>query len=358
MEQINRISQGLVTALAALAFTAITLIASAIIIETMPVVRVFLANPSEILSSSISANASALPLTVALVSLVIAALSIWSLASLIVAETALFLASRGAEVGSLLRGAVKFSSPLVRPLLKKRIATVALTASIMASGSAAFASPSDEIPTNISWQAVATAEQELPTDLSFSPTATPIAGEEARANPASDQSNAKATPRTSVATSNTSVPASGVPASAAKSSTDTTVTTKPEGKQPAATATATQTATAPKSGPAASSKATASKAAASTSSSTSQNLQASHAKQPGQQAASTQNVKDAQTASTYVVQPGDSLWTIASKHFETASPSEITRGWHLIYELNKDAIGDTPDLIYPGLTLNLPGKEL
>lgn len=47
---------------------------------------------------------------------------------------------------------------------------------------------------------------------------------------------------------------------------------------------------------------------------------------------------------TYVVKKGDSLSLIASK-FNTT--------WQILYEKNKDIIGDNPDKIYPGQVLNI-----
>lgn len=50
----------------------------------------------------------------------------------------------------------------------------------------------------------------------------------------------------------------------------------------------------------------------------------------------------------YVVQGGDSLSGIAAQYLHDASK------WHEIYELNKSAIGNDPNLIHPGLHLELP----
>ena len=52
--------------------------------------------------------------------------------------------------------------------------------------------------------------------------------------------------------------------------------------------------------------------------------------------------------STYTVIDGDCLWDIADAHL-----GDPTR-WPEIYELNKDTIGDDPNLIYPGQVYTLP----
>lgn len=52
---------------------------------------------------------------------------------------------------------------------------------------------------------------------------------------------------------------------------------------------------------------------------------------------------------THKVETGDYLWKIAKEQLGDASR------WPEIYELNKEAIGSNPNLIYPGLALKLPG---
>ncbi|MFG3134275.1 LysM peptidoglycan-binding domain-containing protein [Streptomyces tendae] len=56
------------------------------------------------------------------------------------------------------------------------------------------------------------------------------------------------------------------------------------------------------------------------------------------------------SASTYTVQPGDTLWGIAEEH--QGDPTRYTE----IAEANPDVIRD-PDLIYPGERLSIPGQE-
>ncbi|MGA6155186.1 transglycosylase family protein [Stenotrophomonas sp. NPDC087984] len=52
----------------------------------------------------------------------------------------------------------------------------------------------------------------------------------------------------------------------------------------------------------------------------------------------------------YVVVSGDSLSGIADSH-------DVTGGWEALYESNREAIGDDPDLIYPGQKLSLKGGK-
>lgn len=64
------------------------------------------------------------------------------------------------------------------------------------------------------------------------------------------------------------------------------------------------------------------------------------------------DVADAtQLGGTYEVQAGDYLWKIAKEQLGDANR------WPEIYELNKDAIGDNPNLIAPGVQLQLPASS-
>ena len=51
---------------------------------------------------------------------------------------------------------------------------------------------------------------------------------------------------------------------------------------------------------------------------------------------------------TYVVKKGDSLSEIAQREMGDGDR------WKELYEANKAAIGDDPDLIHPGLELTIP----
>lgn len=58
---------------------------------------------------------------------------------------------------------------------------------------------------------------------------------------------------------------------------------------------------------------------------------------------------------TVRVEPGDSLWRIAERHLPAAvSDAAIDERWQRLYAANRDVIGANPDLIHPGLRLELP----
>lgn len=61
---------------------------------------------------------------------------------------------------------------------------------------------------------------------------------------------------------------------------------------------------------------------------------------------------------TYVVTPGDSLWSIAAEHLEPgASAAQVAAAWPRWYAANRDVIGPDPDLIHPGQLLLAPTEE-
>ena len=51
---------------------------------------------------------------------------------------------------------------------------------------------------------------------------------------------------------------------------------------------------------------------------------------------------------TYTVKSGDTLSDIAESEMGDANR------WRELYEANKDAVGDDPDMIHPGLELKIP----
>jgi nucleoid-associated protein YgaU len=63
---------------------------------------------------------------------------------------------------------------------------------------------------------------------------------------------------------------------------------------------------------------------------------------------------------THTVEPGDSLWKIArgllSSDNSAPTGGAISDLWRSIYELNRDLIGDDPNLILPGQVFQLPGR--
>lgn len=60
---------------------------------------------------------------------------------------------------------------------------------------------------------------------------------------------------------------------------------------------------------------------------------------------------------TYTVVKGDSLWRIARRILSSQgshpSGSATSDLWHAIYEMNRELIGNDPDLIHPGQVLEL-----
>jgi nucleoid-associated protein YgaU len=58
--------------------------------------------------------------------------------------------------------------------------------------------------------------------------------------------------------------------------------------------------------------------------------------------------------SPYTVRSGDSLWAIAASLEDGASPAQVARDTHEIFDLNRATIGADPDVIYPGQSLKLP----
>jgi len=68
---------------------------------------------------------------------------------------------------------------------------------------------------------------------------------------------------------------------------------------------------------------------------------------------------DAETArSTYVVLPGDTLWSIAEKHLgPTTTDADVTQAWPEWYAANLADVGPDPHLIHPGQLLQVPDEE-
>jgi len=66
---------------------------------------------------------------------------------------------------------------------------------------------------------------------------------------------------------------------------------------------------------------------------------------------------DPAAGSTVVVQPGDSLWSIAAARLGPgATDADIAAAWPAWHRANADAIGADPDLIQPGTALRAPSE--
>lgn len=59
-----------------------------------------------------------------------------------------------------------------------------------------------------------------------------------------------------------------------------------------------------------------------------------------------------------VVQPGESLWTIAARHLgPDASAASVAEAWPRWFEANKHTIGEDPNLLRPGQVLVAPAES-
>src|SRR5215204_491895 len=68
-----------------------------------------------------------------------------------------------------------------------------------------------------------------------------------------------------------------------------------------------------------------------------------------EQNSTTDDERDASATTRLVVEPGDSLWSISEEHIGPgATPEQIAYEVQTIYELNRDQIGENPNLIFPG----------
>lgn len=66
----------------------------------------------------------------------------------------------------------------------------------------------------------------------------------------------------------------------------------------------------------------------------------------------------APSVETYVVRPGDSLWSISARTLgPDACDAQIAAEWPRWYHANRTVIGAEPDLIHPGQELVAPGPK-
>lgn len=301
----NSKSSASIALVSAAAFTVTAAASLSIAIDNSSAAGLLQTDANAILHSSLNPNALALPLITAFLGFAIATLSLWSLTSLLVTEILLILGRRGTPVQRLLELAVTTSSPLVRSLLKKRVATLAVSASFVVSITSAFAPAPATVQDNLGWQAVSAQETRpsqtsVPTDLTLSDPSD-IATPTPQASSPTPKAQDSASRSENLATSH---------AHLAKESSSSQATDVPP--------------------------------------QTNGNENASGGK----------SEQNATSSETYVVRSGDSLWTIAARHLQSSDSTKIAAEWHRIYNLNKSAIGTNPDLIYPGTTLTLPGEDL
>src|SRR5215204_4460815 len=68
-----------------------------------------------------------------------------------------------------------------------------------------------------------------------------------------------------------------------------------------------------------------------------------------EQNSTTDDEKGASATTRFVVEPGDSLWSISEEHIGPgATPEQIAYEVERIFELNRERIGENPNLIFPG----------
>jgi nucleoid-associated protein YgaU len=61
---------------------------------------------------------------------------------------------------------------------------------------------------------------------------------------------------------------------------------------------------------------------------------------------------------TYVVRPGDCLWSIARDHLTpAASDNDVALEWPRLYAANRARIGPDPNLVLPGERLTVPASD-
>ena len=80
---------------------------------------------------------------------------------------------------------------------------------------------------------------------------------------------------------------------------------------------------------------------------------------PGGAAPPTRSTGTELPGHTYVVRTGDSLWRIAERTLSDRGDGTVTSAgialfWPVIYGANRALIGDDPNLIFPGQTLQMP----
>jgi nucleoid-associated protein YgaU len=197
--------------------------------------------------------------------------------------------------------------------------------------------------------------------------ATPEAAQNAAKVNASAEASPTAAPKSSASpeASPTSAPAKANPTAAPKASPKASPTAAPKASptaspkaSPTAAPKASSTA-APKANPTAAPKANPTAAAKNPTPTAAANPpEAANAPAPAEPAAApaaaapaAASAPPAAEAQTYTVQNGDTLPSIANQVYGDANQ------WNAIYQANRGAIGDDPNLIHPGMQISIPAKE-
>ncbi|MGG5171207.1 LysM peptidoglycan-binding domain-containing protein [Pseudarthrobacter sp. J1738] len=76
---------------------------------------------------------------------------------------------------------------------------------------------------------------------------------------------------------------------------------------------------------------------------------------PTSSASAASNAKGGRRAGTVAAVAGDSLWSLAARHLPAgASDAEIAAEWPRWFQLNREVVGEDPNLLLPGTVLWIP----
>lgn len=336
-------SHGLGAALAALiGHTAVATLALALLWDSRGSVQALLFDTRAVLSTTMTHDSTLASAAIGFAGLLVALFAVWSIASLVIAETIVASSHNRRLTPTVHDLTIRLSSPLVRPIVRKRLATATLSITLLSSATPAFATEVDHIPSDLGWTSVSQSTQiyegaaespqpasnhssdladaEIPSTSEAqalqteesAPTEPPPAPPEQGETEAPTETEASPAPSDSD-TSPQEFTRLGVPAASSSKETETTETDGFDAELKLVLAEAL--------------------------------------------AITKQAVPIESPPGTYTVREGDSLWSIAARQVQTTDPIAISDAWNRIYQLNRELIGDSPDLIYPGMTLNLPKES-